>query len=252
VASLGDGIFDINYDDVPDVNLRNLTQNTDRTGKAISGNIYQVKNINYNDIPDINLRNLTQNTDRTGKAMTGNIYQSKVINYNDIPDMPMKAMQNYNDVGPMQHTNDNTYVINYEDMTPNVTNREITGSTNRINPARTEVGYDRSRRDIYSGRVNVGKDEVGQTGRTPTLISYDKGYTTKFNSSYPDKEKLNIQNRIGIPGAILQTTDKLPFNFDKNKNETYYVNTRINSFVNENLEGNPYINNIVAKSIIKY
>jgi len=242
--------FDPN--DVPDTTIRDTTQKTDRSGKAITGNMYQVRAFDPNDTPDTTLRDVTQNTDRAGQAVTGNSYKSKAIDWNDVPDMPIKAIQNYDDVGPTRAVNDKSYVVNYELTTPNVTNREITGATNRINPARSEVGYDRSRRDIYNGRVNVGRDQVGQTGRTPTLISWDKGYNSRVNVSYCDKEKLNVQNRIGNPAAMHQSSDHLPFSFEKNKNEKFYVNTRINSYPSENLEGNPYVSNIITKSVIKY
>jgi hypothetical protein len=60
-------------------------------------------------------------------------------------------------------------------------------------------------------------------------------------------DKIQI-NRAALP-ATITTSDKLPFTMASSNNVRFVENTRIDSHVKLNLEGNPYINNLIHKSV---
>jgi hypothetical protein len=159
-------------------------------------------------------------------------------------------MYNYDDVGGIKRSVENTYVINYADATPDVTKREIIGEINYIGPGKTEVGAPRNRRDAYNSTVNITKEVISK-GRTPTYVNYYKGPTNCF-TSYELKNYKQIDRLTAPPVPQIQTTDRLPFEVAKHKNATWYFNNRINQYTQENLNGNPFINNIIHKSKIIY
>ncbi|NBX75353.1 MAG: hypothetical protein EBQ92_02275, partial [Proteobacteria bacterium] len=325
--------------DVPDLNMRNIHNKTDRNGKAVTGGAHRGQMFDPNDVPDLNMRNIHNKTDRNGKAVVGGAHRGQMFDPNYVPDLNMRNIHQYNDVGPMQgnsssytinyveatpeltgreiisetnrigiagHNVDNSYVINYEDMTPDMTIREMTGHTNRagvakhnvdnsyvinyvdatpdltgreiigetnhVKPGKSEVGALRNRRDAYNSRVNVTREVIAK-GRTPTLSNYNKGTGVMEIDNISDEDGCNVKvktmngrngfteyrfrnpeqlNREFAPNGISPTNDHLKFNLAKNRNEKWFKNDRINSYPSENLQNNPYVNNIVHKSNIVY
>ena len=271
----------IDQTDIPDQTKRDIHNQYDRNGKAIGGDYKKGQSIDYTDIPDQTKRDIYKHN--RGGNIKENKNDFKYINYNDIPDITFREVLQYNDVGPMNNevkntyminydnatpvvtnreitgeTNrinpvkqevSNSYIINYDNATPVVTNREITGETNRINPAKSEINAPRNRRDILNSKVNKTREIIAK-GRTPTIISYDKGPTNEFTiHRFKCPDQLEREHTIS---SLLQTTNRLPIKVSKNRNETLYENNRLDSHIKENLENNPYINNIIHKSYITY
>ena len=261
----------IDYNDVPDLTMRDIHQYND-VGPA-QHNIENSYTINYADAtPDVTIREMTGHTNRAGPAQH-NIENSYTINYADAtPDVTIRETTGHtNRAGPAQHNIENSYTINYTDATPDMTIREMTGETNHANPSKSEVSALRNRRDAYNSRTNSTREVIAK-GRTPTTSNYSKGpgvvgvlndpeCGTRYVRTIPglhdkftefrlrEPEQLN---REFAPNGMAPTTDHLLFTVPKNRNERWYVNDRINTYPNEVLENNPYINNVVHKSKIKY
>ena len=269
--------------DITKVTMRTVHNQTDRSGKAMNGDYQKGQYYDPNDTTKVTMRTVHNQTDRSGKAVNGDYQKGQYYDPNDTTKVTMRTIHNKTDIGPMQndipqaytinyinatpditiremtgktnrigaanHDVNNSYVINYENATPDITIREMTGETNHANPARSEVSSPRNRRDVYNARVNVSKENIAK-GRSPTTSNYDKGpnnYFTEFRFRDPDQ-----LNRQFAPNAIQQTTNHLPFAINKNKNPKTYINNRINSYPQENLENNPYVNNVIHQSKIIY
>jgi len=241
-----------NPNDVPELNLRNVHDQYDRSGKAMVPINQNGQYYNPNDVPELNMRNIHNKTDRSGKGMVPINQHGQYYNPDDVPEVTLRDVHKYDDVGPMQRTDvPNSYTINYVNYTPNVTQREVTGETNYIGPGRTKVEGQRRRMDANNSQVNVTREVIAK-GRAPTLSNYDKGPTTDF-TEYSLKDVAQL-NREHAPSLLISAPDTLPFDNAniKYKNEKWFVNDRIDSYVNENLQRNPYINNVVHKATVTY
>ena len=93
--------------------------------------------------------------------------------------------------------------------------------------------------------VNISKEKIA-AGRTPTNSSYNKGPISDF-TQYELKKSTQV-NREVLPGFTQGTGLVVPLQ-TPNSNMKFYFNDRILSHIDENLQGNPYINNIVHKSV---
>jgi hypothetical protein len=289
--------------DVPELTMRNIHNQTDRSGKAIGSGYEKGHKFDPSDVPDVTMRDIHNQYDRTGNAIIGNKLKGNTIDYNDVPNLTMRDIHQYNDVGPAhrnvensytinyadatpaitireatghtnrtgpaQHNIENSYTINYADATPAITIREMTGETNHANPGRSEVSAMRNRRDAYNSRTNKTREIIG---RSPTTSNYNKGPGIVGIFNNPEDGTRSVQTIPGLhnkftevrvrepeqldrefaPSGMPSTTNHLLFSVPKNRNERWYVNDRINTYQNEVLENNPYINNIVHKSKIKY
>jgi hypothetical protein len=241
----------INYSDVPDENMRGIHAKTDRSGKAITGDREQARYINYGDVPDENMRGIHAKTDRSGKAITGDREQARYINFNDVPDENMRTIHDKTDRSGKAVTGDREQVryINFKDV-PDQTMREMTGETNWTGPGKyVYADGPRNRRDALNSKVNVTREVVAK-GRMPTLVGENRGPTTGFTEyRFRDPEQSNYINHAGL---LNQTVDKMPFKMENVKNPTWYNNTRLTNVPENNLQKNPYINNMVHKAIIKF
>jgi hypothetical protein len=94
--------------------------------------------------------------------------------------------------------------------------------------------------------MNVGKEQIEMTGRTPTYSNYEKGPSA-------DMTMVRVCDKIQINRAALSSTiainDKLPFVMSTSSLLNGIENLRIDSHTKLNLEGNPYINNMVHKAV---
>jgi hypothetical protein len=233
-----------NPDEVPDATKRDQHNQYDRSGKAVSGNSYRSVSFNPNDVQDLTKRN-TYNYDEVANV-TGNKMSVKYIDYNDVPDVTNREITGEtNHVGAGNHEVNNSYVINYDNAVPDITNRETTGETNRTNPGNFGIGREKTREDVYNMNVNTSKEKTLKN-RTPTTISYNKGPTNNF-TEYELKDRQQL-DREYAPSLIGQSV-RLPQNVSKNRNDSYFLNERLDQFTKENLNGNPFINNIMHKSI---
>ena len=126
-----------------------------------------------------------------------------------------------------------------------MTNREIHSKNNYINPAKGKE-QTRNRRDADNMRVNIIKEKISE-GRAPTNSNYERGPTNDF-TRYEFKEPLHYQCERSFNRGVEFNHGRVIPNQDYNPNQTFYVNDRILRHLEENLEGNPYINNLIHKS----
>ena len=287
-AAFGKGhTYDPN--DVPDPTKRNIHDRYDRDGVAIQSSMQKGQYYNPNDVPDPTKRNIHDRYDRDGVAIQPTMSKGHYFDSNDVPDVTNREMFSKLDrsnAGAKIQDGDKGYAINYELFTPDVTNREIYSKLDRANAGakaqQTDKGYainydlmtpDPTNREMYSkldrakggangdstylpqrvrddylnANINVGREQVEMTGRAPTLSNYEKGPTYDF-TMLSMCEKLQI-NRDVIPSTIA-INEKLPFvmSFSGSPLKTM-ENPNIDSFTKQNLNRNPYINNVVHKAI---
>ena len=236
---------------IPDPNMRNIHDRTDRAGQVGNGEFerpYTYDETNW--IPDPNMRNIHDRTDRAGQM--GNKEYSKGYTYdgtNWIPDPNMRNIHDRTDragqVGNAQLEKQFAF-----DMINNIqdpTMRDIHSRYDRAGVmGANEKEKQRSRGDANNMRVNIEKEKVSQ-GRSPTNSSYSKGPTVNFTMMNL-KEPMNFNREI-YPDIQQNTTDKMGFIGTRSKQSLPQQSFRFFSFVDENLEGNPLVNNIVHKSI---
>jgi len=250
--------YAINYElFTPDVTNREMYSKLDRANAGAK--IQQSDKgyaINYDLMtPDVTNREMYSKLDR---ARTGAKAQETdkgyAINYDLMtPDVTNREMYSKLDrarTGAKAQLGDKGYTINYELMTPDVTNREMYSKLDRAKGgANGDSTYlpQRTRDDYLNANINVGREQVEMTGRAPTLSNYDKGPTYDF-TMLRMCEKLQI-NRDVIPSTIA-INEKLPFvmSFSGSPLKTM-ENPNIDSFTKQNLNRNPYINNVVHKAM---
>jgi hypothetical protein len=273
--------------DVPDATLRNIHNIYDRDGVAITPNTFKGHAYDPNDVPDVTRREIHNRTDRDGAAITGNIFKTHAYDPNDVPDVTRREIHSKLDRsggGPKYNEAEKGYTINYDLLTPAVTRREMHsklgrtggGAANVVNEKGYTINYDlltpavtrreihsklgrsgggagdnntylpRTRADYENARMNEGKEQIEMIGRTPTYSNYAKGPTA-------DMMMVRVCDKIQINRAALSSTiainDKLPFVMSTSSLLNGIENMRIDSHTKLNLEGNPYINNMVHKAV---
>ena len=273
--------------DVPDPTLRDIHNKYDRDGKAITGNYFKGHAYDPNDVPDVTKREIHSKLDRTGGgAVAHESQKGYAINYDLLtPDVTKREIHSKLDrsAGGAAFEREKGYTINYDLMTPDVTKREMHSKLDRsAGGAAFErekgytINYDlmtpdvtkremhskldrtgggaganntfmpRTRADYENAIMNVGKEQIEIINRPPTYSNYEKGPTADF-TMLRVRDKIQI-NRAALP-ATIQTSDKLPFTMVSSSNLRTVENTRIDSHVKINLDGNPYINNVIHKSV---
>ena len=274
--------------DVPDPTLRDVHNRYDRDGVAITANSFKGHAYDPNDVPDATLRTIHNRYDRDGAAITGNILKTHAYDPNDVPELTRREMHSAYDRtgagGPKYNEAEKGYTINYDLLTPEVTLREMHsklgrtggGAANVDNEKGYTINYDlltpavtlremhsklgrsgggaantntflpRTRNDYENARMNVGKEQIEMIGRTPTYSNYSKGPSG-------DMMMVRVCDKIQINRAALPSTiainDKLPFVMSTSSLLNGIENMRIDSHTKLNLEGNPYINNMVHKAV---
>jgi len=235
----------VDYTDVPNVTLRTIHNKPDRNG-TITGDKNQHKYVDYTDVPNPTLRTIHNKPDRNG-TITGDKNQHKYVDYTDVPNPTLRVIHNKPDRnGQITGNTTQHKYVDYTDI-PNTTLREIIGETNHIGPAKHEIDAPRSRRDALNSKVNITREIVSK-GRAPTTVKTNIGPTTSF-TEYRFKDPVQ-SNYVNHPGLQNQTVEKLPFKMENVKNPTWYNNTYWDSHPEENLKKNPYINNMVHKSVV--
>ena len=108
----------INWSDVPDVTNRNIHDRYDRAGNAVTGEKAGYHTIDWNNVPDATKRNLHDQYDRSGNAITGEKQQYLAVNYEDIPDVTKRNIHEHFDRAGKSITGEKQqYVaINYDDV----------------------------------------------------------------------------------------------------------------------------------------
>jgi hypothetical protein len=232
--------------DIPDINMRNIHSKNDRAGAGISGAHKGSHTFDPNDIPDANMRNIHNKNDRAGAGISGAHKGTHVFDPNDIPDPTNRDMQkSKRAAGGAASNNDKPYTFDYINNIPDLTGRDMYKS-GRAGGGVHASGQEaqRSRRDANNMLLNVTKEKI-EKGRVPTTSNYEKGPTGEF-TQFELKNSIRI-NRALIPELIPNTNRVMP-NSQLHRNSRYFINHRIMS-PKEALEGNPFINNMVHKSV---
>ena len=234
----------VNYNDIPDVTLRNIHNSFDRSG-ILQGNKEQQCAINYNDVPQITFRNIHNEPDRTGE-ITSNKYEHYSIDYNDVPTATMRNIhEEYDRNGNVSGEKNTGIAINYNDV-PHTTMRNlnpgeklcvITGNTSQQG----------SRHQYTTMMINAGKEAI-EFKPKPTQCGPDKGWTIE-NTGFHLKEIPNANWKTGPGTNAIYKNEHIDSLNTRESNEKFYVNTRLLSHTEENLNGNPYINNLIHKSV---
>jgi hypothetical protein len=222
-------------------------------GGATNADTQKGYTINYDLMtPDVTKREMHSKLGRTGGgAANADTERGYAINYDLMtPDVTKREM--YSKLGRTGGgaTNVDTqkgYTINYDLMTPDVTKREMHSKLGRTGGGGGDNNCFmlRTRADYENAQMNVGKEMIEIINRPPTYSNYAKGPTADF-TMLRVCDKIQI-NRAGLPSTIA-INDKLPFIMSTSDTRNL-ENIRIDSHTKLNLEGNPYINNIIHKSI---
>jgi hypothetical protein len=234
----------INFNDMPDPTKRDIHNKYDRTGN-VKGNKQQYQAIDYDDVPDITKRSIHNKYDRAGNVK-GNKQQYQVIDYDDVPDITKRSIHNkYDRAGNVQGNRQQYKAIDYDDV-PDITKRAI-HNKGRVGTAKHDIDKQGSRHAMYNMRMNSAKEAL-EVNRQPTKIGMNKGYTID-HTAFELKELPNATWRPSAGSTLSYHTDQLGITNTKVPTNKYYINDRILSHINENLEGNPFVNNLLHKSI---
>jgi len=236
----------INYNNVAKGTIRQYTENTDRYGAAHTGDKQNGKAVDYNDVARGTMRQHSENTDRTG-VVTGDKQNGKAVDFKNIAKINKKIFtEKNNDVGVIGGNEIKGYTINYELITPDLTMREIHSKLDRSGGGIGAGVKPRSRADANNSYVNIEKEVIAK-GRAPTKSNYIKG-PTMDNTCVELREQIPL-NRELAPSSIITINDKLPFTMHTPTGRMV-TNTRINNFTEISLDQNPFINNVVHKSVL--
>ena len=233
--------------DIPDITMREIHSEKDRTGNALTGNYKQRQAYDPNDIPDITMREIHGEKDRTGNAISGDKYIIKSFNPNDIPDISMREIHSEKDRSGNAISGDyfKSKSIDFSDV-PNVTLREINSELDWIGPNKKYIGEPNTRNDAYNSKVNVTREVIAQ-GRNPNGL---KNIITPSNqfTKYKLKETTDI-NYLNHPHPEIPQNNNIIFEMVNDKDPTWWFNNRTDDYPEKNLAKNPYINNTVHKAI---
>ena len=235
----------IDFNETARPTIRQTTENTDRYG-IITGDRQKLQAVDFNETARPTIRQFTENTDRAG-VITGDKQQTLAIDFNETARPTMRQITERTDrAGHINGDRNPGYTINYSLMTPNVTNREMHSKLDRTNGGITgNYQASRTREDINNTYVNIEKEKIAK-GRAPTNSKYNKGPTLDFSTVTLVEP---IQIKRDLLGSTIAIHDKLPFILTRTPTGRTIRNTRMNEFTEQNLDSNPYINNIVHKSV---
>jgi hypothetical protein len=124
--------------------------------------------------------------------------------------------------------------------------REIHSKLNRSGAGANGVYLaTRARADANNSTINIQKEVIAK-GRAPTNSKYSKGPTMDYTT-------VSLCEPIQIKRDLLSSTiainEKLPFMLTQTPTSRSTTNPRINEFTKDVLNENPFINNIVHKSV---
>ena len=248
VAGDRGGNYVVNYiNATPDPTMREIHSKTDRNG-VVAGDRGGNYVVNYtNATPELTMREIHSKTDRNG-VVAGDRGGNYTINYIDYtPDPTMREIHSKTDRnGVVVGDRGGNYTINYIDYTPDQTMREIHSKLGRSAAGASGVYLaTRTRDDANNSIVNIQREVIAK-GRAPTNSNYNKGPTIDFTAVSLCEP---IQIRRDLMSSTIAINDKLPFTLTQTPTGRTVSNTRINEFTQSALDKNPYINNIVHKSV---
>jgi len=268
----------IDLNDVADPTMRDVHQRYDRTGH-VTGNKNQVMAVDLNDVADPTMRDVHHRYDRTGhvtgnknqviavdlndvgdptmrtihnEGRTGTLYNStnghKTVDLNDVPDPTMRAIHLTGRTGTLYNSTNGHRTVDLNDV-PDPTMRSIhlNGRTCMVSVNTMNQG---SRKHYMNMMINAGKESLNE-GRSPTEVGVNKGWSIN-HTAFQLKKPLDQNNRwIPPKGTDLTYNDDRLEKKYKMSNRVV-INNKIfgdKKDTRNNLQGNPYINNNVHRSI---
>ncbi len=234
----------------PDMTMRAIHEKTDRAGAASTGDQNKSYTIDFKTMtPDMTMRAIHEKTDRAGAIMTGDQSKGYTIDFKTMtPDMTMRAIHEKTDrAGNMGTTDQNkSYALDYVNSTPDMTMREIHSKLDRSAAGANGVYHaGRTRDDAANSQINITREVIAK-GRAPTNSKFNMGPIMDFTT-------VSLCEPIQINRDLLSSTiainDKLPFTVTQTPTGRSVRNTRINEYTEKNLNNNPFINNLVHKSV---
>jgi hypothetical protein len=234
-----------NINAIRDPNMRNIHEKPDRAGQ-LSGERKQNYAFDYvNATPDMTMKEIHIKTDRGGQ-ITGDKQSNYVINYTLFtPDPTMKDIHIKTDrAGVITGDIQQNYAYDYVNATPDMTMKEIHIKTDRAGVISGDRGgsYAFDSKNVYTNQVK----EIIAKGRAPTNSNYNKGPTMDMTTVSLCEP---IQIKRDLLSSTIQINDKLPFILTSVPDGRTIRNSRMNQFTKDNLDQNPFINNLVHKSV---
>ena len=264
----------VNWDDTLNPTKRNLHDRPDRAGH-VQGNKQQYIAVNWDDQLDPTERSMnpggrsgnvgdssrgykmvdwTDLPDPTGRAInpggrSGNVGDSsrgyKTVNWSDTLDPTERTM---NPGGRSGNVGDSLRGYNVVDWTdiPDPTERALNPG-GRHGSAQSMDLRQGSRHQYMNMNVNGAKEAL-EDGRAPTKVGMDKGWTidhTAFRSRCP----VSTTWEPGPNSDMMKSNNQLDTVNTNVPTGKFWINDRIQSFTDSNLEGNPLVNNLIHKSI---
>jgi len=233
-----------NFDDIPNATMRSIHNTPDRVGNVGTNSTTKSKSQNFDDIPNATMRSIHNTTDRAGNMGTNHTTKNKVFNINDIPQITNREIYAKTDRAGNIGTSktDKSYTFDPINMTPKTTMREIHGKNEYLNPAKSQ-DKQRSRQDANNMQVNLAKEKSLER-RCPTPCNYNKGPT--FDYTTMTLRTPTQINREPMPNRSNNELDcRSKPNFTQNGHTLPQTPYRFYEYVEENLQNNPYVNNVV-------
>jgi hypothetical protein len=243
-------VFDFNTN-VPELNMRNIHDSPDRAGQL--GNAEFTKGHAFDmatNMPDFTMRNIHENRDRAGNMGTSQYHKNYAFSlFSNMPDANMRNIhENADRAGNMGNMTfmRKEIAFDFKNAIPDQTMRTVHDSYDR---AGNSLGYhekQRSRSEANSMRVNTANEEIAK-GRAPTLSNYNKGPTIDFtvvtlNTPLQIDRELYPEPTMNLGQVLQGSTTRVKAPLDQ-QSEHFFT------FVDENLQGNPYINNLLHKAV---
>lgn len=237
-----------NLGDVQDNTMRTIHNKLERAGQIGNGQFNNPKLYNFEDVQDNTMRTIHNKLDRAGQMGNGQYNKNYAFDFvNNIQDNTMRNIHDKLDrAGQMGNGQFNkNYAFDFVNNIPNNTLREMQIKQNYIAPSKTQVDQTRSRLDANNMDMNVIKEVISK-GRAPTSSNYNKGPTFKF-THFEERVPLQV-NRELYPKANQEAFYRHDPNITKTPLNLMGNPYQFDSFVDENLKTNPYINNIIHKA----
>ena len=173
--------YAFNYDNgIPNTTIREISENQ-KYVIGQKGSKSQMVGFNYdNATPNTTLRDLSENQ-KNIIGTIGNKSQMIGFNYEDIPELTMRTMsENTKNITGMKDAYTyKDYMFNYQNGTPDDTNRNQLGATKNIVGTRGDGDQSRSRLDYNNALLNTVKEGIAK-GRDPVPVKDNQGPTTQF------------------------------------------------------------------------
>ncbi len=234
----------------PDTTMRDIHDKFDRYGAEFKDHNDKGYVIDFKTMtPDMTMREIHAKTDRAGNIITGDQNKSYVIDFKTMtPDMTMRAIHERTDRAGNMGTSDQqkSYSLDYVNATPDMTMREIHSKLGRAAAGANGVYLPgRQREDANNSQINITREVISK-GRAPTNSKFNMGPIMDFTT-------VSLCEPIQIKRDLLSSTiainEKLSFTLTQTPTGRSVRNTRINEYTQQNLNNNPFINNLVHKSV---